>query len=321
MDCVLGLSALHLQYLKQEISPRRAISYRVRAFEGYRKAIERANPNDFPALLACSLLLCALASQTFREPDAKDVFLIDWMIVWRGIGLIVELITPEAMFASGMQMLFNRPRLDLDKAALRIPNNLLFMVTSIKDGDVDFPYRDAYYDTLKYLGALYLELEAGFSPILDLSIITFFTFLPKPFIEVARQRRPRSLIILVYYAVFAKLIDRVWWMEGIADREILGICRMLSDEWLPLLQVPRMAVRVQNKVDLATLLLGNHAWEPSLEEDRPDPRDKTLAILDDYGQEVEYVGRWVTRLTFAPRPGESRDMMETGPHFRGDTVL
>jgi len=79
MDCVLGLSALHLQYLKQEISPRRAISYRVRAFEGYRKAIERANPNDFPALLACSLLLCALASQTFREPDAKDVFLIDWV--------------------------------------------------------------------------------------------------------------------------------------------------------------------------------------------------------------------------------------------------
>jgi hypothetical protein len=302
MNCVLGLSALQLQHFKQEISPARAIAYRARAFEEYRRAIEEANPDTFPALMACSLLLTALASQMFREEDAKPLYIIDWMTVWRGIGLIFDMVKREALFASGMAMLFYRPTVDLDTSAKHIPNNLLFMVTSIKDDDMDHPYVQEYYDTLKYLGALYMELSHGFTPILDLRIITFFTFLPKLFVEIARQRRPRALVIIAHYLVFAKLVA-VWWMLGISDREICNIERLLGRDWSSLLRIPSMAVDLRGKLDIVRLLLNNHQWEPPAEDEQSqDGQTSCSTLVDDEGYEIKFAGDFVYRLTSRDRP-------------------
>lgn len=301
MNCLLGLTVLHLQYLGQpDVVPApRAIAYRARTFEGYRRAIEAADPSTYPALLACSLLLCALSSQMFREPDTKPLYVVDWMMVWRGIGLIIDLIRPQALVDSGMQVLFHRPRLDLDSSAAKIPNNLLFMVSSIPLGDPDFEHRDTYYDTLKYLGSLYGELEAGFSPILDLRLVTFFTFVPKNFITVARMHRPRALVILAHYLAFTKVIDRVWWMENIADREIRNICDLLdssssntTNPWTSLLHVPRTVVQLTSKYDIARVLLNNSSWDDPdavnrYEGPTLDPRVQTLTWVDDTGKEVD----------------------------------
>jgi len=181
MNCLLGLSALQLQDVDPDVSPERAIVYRAKAFEGYRRAVEEARPETYAALLATSLLLTALSSQMFRDPDARPLYIIDWMVVWRGIGLIVNLISPEALVDSGLSQLFSRPPIDLDASTTHIPNNLLFMISSIKEGDADFEHVDTYYETLKYLGSLYLELnENRFGPILDLRIIVWFTFVSCP---------------------------------------------------------------------------------------------------------------------------------------------
>lgn len=213
MDCILGLSALHMQSLHMTVPASKAITYRARAFSGYRRAIERADPKDFPALLACSLLLCMLSSEAFREPDMKPLYIIDWMVLWRGIGLIMDIIPIETLVSSGLEKLFSRPAFNLNQTALHIPNNLFFMITSIKEDDEDYPYIEAYYSTLKFLGGLYLELETGFSPVLSMRIITWFTFLPKPFIELGRKRRPRALVILAHYLSFLKMVEGVWWSK------------------------------------------------------------------------------------------------------------
>lgn len=215
MDCILGLSALHMQSLSLHVPVSKAITHRARAFSGYRKAIERADPKDFPALLACSLLLCMLSSEAFREPDTKPLYIIDWMVLWRGIGLIMDIIPIETLVSSGLEKLFSRPAFNLNQTALHIPNNLFFMITSIKENDEDYPYVEAYYTTLKFLGGLYLELETGFSPVLSMRIITWFTFLPKPFIELGRKRRPRALVILAHYLSFLKMVEGVWWSKYI----------------------------------------------------------------------------------------------------------
>jgi hypothetical protein len=297
MHCVMGLSAAHLQHLKQDVSPQRAVAYRARAFEGYRQAIQMAKPKDHPALLACSLLMTALSSQMFREPDGKPLYIIDWMQLWRGIGVIVELISPQSIVESGLAVLFYRPPMDLEKCSRYIPNNLLFMVTSIAPGDDDYEYQNIYYEALQYLGSLYMELEKGFSPILDLRVVTFFTFIPKSFIPLARDLRPRALILLAHYAAFAKLNQKIWWMDGIANREIPYICNMLGDEWEHLLRIPRKVTLTENKVEIATIIIDNHNWAPGEEdlyEKNRDPRIKTdLKLINDVGQEAMVVdGEW-----------------------------
>lgn len=285
MDCILGLSALHMQALNMTVPLSKAITYRARAFAGYRQAIEKADPKHFPALLACSLLLCALSSELFREGDTKPLYIIDWMVVWRGIGLIFDIIPGESFYESGLDKLFARPSFDLNKAALNIPTNLFFMITSIKEGDEDYPYINAYYDTLKFLGGLYLELENGFSPLLSLRVITWFTFLPKPFIELARKLRPRVLVILAHYLPFLKMIENVWWLVGISDRGIQDIIDHLGPKWQSMLNVPRTAMQLCDRVELAKLIKGNHAWEPATDKAEDVPE---MLIINDDGEEVAY---------------------------------
>lgn len=266
MDCLMGLSALQMQGLKQDISPQRVLTYRARAFAGYRKAIEAANPDDFPALLACSLLMTALSSQVFREDDLKPLYIIEWMQVWKGIGLIVEIISPQSIQDSGLAVIFYRPPVDIEKSSRHIPNNLLFMVTSITAEDADYEHQHIYYETLQYLGSLYMELNHGFGPMLDLRTVTWFTFVPRDFTPLAKMHHPRALIILAYYCCFAKLNRSVWWMQGIANPEIDHICKIMGDEWEHLLRIPQKVRLAEEKLDIAKIITENHNWTPEEED-------------------------------------------------------
>ncbi|OIW27743.1 hypothetical protein CONLIGDRAFT_448959 [Coniochaeta ligniaria NRRL 30616] len=300
MNTVLGITAQHLKFLNIPVPESKAIAYRANAFAGYRKAIEEAKPETFPALLAASLLLCAVSTAQFRDDENRPLYILDWILVWRGIGLIIELVKPDILFRSGLESLFFRPPIDLNTSALHIPSNLLFMVTSLKEGDEDFPNIAVYYDTLKYLGALYRELLNGFSGIFDLRIITFYTFLPRAFIDLARGRRPRALVIIAHHLSFVRCVGGPWWMAGIADREIDNVCNLLDSgdesskpptEWTPLLRVPRAVSRLTDRTDMAKVLLDNHAWTPP---PPPPPareeRVKNLGWVDDTGQGIAFEG-------------------------------
>lgn len=289
MDILMSLTAQHMKYLNMPISEERALAYRERAFRGYRHAIETANPGNFNALLPASLFMCAVASTQFREEGTPPLYILDWILVWRGIGMIFDLVRPETMYEAGVAALFSRPPVDINTAALHIPNNLLYMVTSIKPGDEGFHNVDTYYDTLKFLGALYQELsENGYGPVFDLRTITFFTFVRDEFVELARERRPRALVIVAHYLAFAKTIrsETSWWMLGIADSQIDTICDLLGDPWASLLGVPRGVAATEDRDAIARILLNNSAWQPP----KPDGMslEKYNKIVDNSGVEVAF---------------------------------
>ncbi|KAM7209555.1 hypothetical protein V8F20_000293 [Naviculisporaceae sp. PSN 640] len=280
MDCVLALTSMHMDHLRLKdlaIPRTKSILYRARAFEGYRKAVEAGEPSTYPALVCCSLLLCALSSQMFLIEDraVSRLYILNWIIVWRGIGMVLNLTTPKTLGESGLKDLFMRPPINLDLSAMHIPSNLLFMVSSIKPTDPDFSHVEVYYTTLKYLGSLYKELkENGFSPILDLRIITFYTFAPSEFVDLARKKRPRALVIIAHHLAFLKMAKSIWWTAGICDGQIRDVCEYLGDkerdrdkdEWRSLLTVPWAATKMTESEDIGRLLLDNHAWEPNGEK-------------------------------------------------------
>jgi hypothetical protein len=258
MDTIFALSTLHMQHLNQQFDAQRALTYRVRSLHGYRKAIEEANPGDFPALLANSLLLTALSSENFREADGKHLYILDWLVVWKGIILVIKLVSKSTLIESGMKYLFFRPPIDLDRAAAFIPEKLLVMISTIKPGDPDYSYKEAYYETLKYLGSLYMDLVQGPSSLMSLRVITIFTFVPREFIDIARSLQPRALVILAYFATFFKLVQsHIWWVEGVGDRTIRDICTHIGLEWYDLLRAPFMALETQTSVQLASIILAD----------------------------------------------------------------
>ncbi|KAI5457252.1 hypothetical protein BGZ63DRAFT_417012 [Mariannaea sp. PMI_226] len=287
MDSLFALSSLHMQSLNQEYNPSRALAYRARSFEGYRRAVEAAHPESYAALIANSLFLTALSSQVFREPDAKELYILDWMVVWRGIGLVIDLMGVENLFQTGMYALFERPPIDLEKASANIPNHLLFMVSSIKPDDMDYEEVETYHETLKYLGSLYMNLRKGFTPVMALRVITWFTFLPRRFVELCRQRRPRALVVVAYYAAFLKLIRSIWWLEGVGQRSLLDLCNFLNPTWEHLLHVPRAAIEVDDELELVRAIFQDPQWaSPPLVDDL-DP-SSGITVVDDTGRPVAW---------------------------------
>ncbi|KAK0651376.1 hypothetical protein B0T16DRAFT_403774 [Cercophora newfieldiana] len=268
LDGILGLTAMHMNFLGNvDVSPAIASMYRARAMAGYRAAIEAADPQTFPALLASSIIVCGLASAEFRGPDAKPLFVLDWLAFWRGIALMIQLTRVQTVITSGLAVLFYRPQIDLSKTPTHLPSNLLFMVSSIRPNDPDYPHVNVYYTFLKYLGALYRALDIeGFGPKLTLRIITFLSFSTEAFIELARERRPRAAIIVAHYLVFLKIVrETLWWVSDVSDREIHNIAGLVGLGPLSeFMRVPKAAIGVSDKVELGRLLLETPTWEPPI---------------------------------------------------------
>ncbi|KAF1811473.1 hypothetical protein P152DRAFT_57145 [Eremomyces bilateralis CBS 781.70] len=314
MDCLLATSALQLQLLNQDIQPSRAVRYRVRALEGYRMAINKARPETFPALIACSLLITNLSSQMFREESTSELHIVDWMVVWRGISLMIDMVSPRRLWELGMAELFLRPSIDLNEAAFHIPSDLLSVISSIKMDDPEYSDIGTYYTTLKYLGSLYSALSEGLSPIVTLRILTWSTFIPEAFVELGRQRQPRALIILAHYLIFMKTIDDLWWVKGIGDREIGGILHYLGDAWSQQLAMPRLALSMDNRLDVARLLLNNENWESPTGYKRDyesrDSPTQTFPLVDNQGKRTTSIpthpGALYPSVSSSPPPWDTR---------------
>ncbi|KAF5604918.1 sterol regulatory element-binding ECM22 [Fusarium subglutinans] len=289
MDSLFGLASLHMQSLQLSHDPARALTYRARSFEGYRLAVEKAQPETFPALLANSLLLTALSSQNFRDEDGKKLYLIDWMIVWRGIGLVIDLMGVEKLIDSGLYCLFNRPSVDVEQATNHIPACLVSMLNSIEPSDPDFLNVETYYETLQFLGSLYQNLHDGFGPIMMLRIITWFTFVPRNFVQLARELRPRALIILAYYAAFLKFPSDVWWIKNVGNRSLRDLCEHIGPEWQQYLLVPHMARLVEGELELGRVLFEDPNWSPQKPNSlRLDPT-ASVTLVDEKGRRVEWI--------------------------------
>ncbi|KAL2149503.1 hypothetical protein VTH82DRAFT_8154 [Thermothelomyces myriococcoides] len=312
MDTILGLSAMHIDHLgvkSMGISRSVELQYRARAFEAFRKAVEAADPSTYPALLITSLFLCCLSTHVFRGEEARPFAILDWMNLWRGIGIIIGLIRSrnEQLNDTRLDSLLFRPSVDLDASSPWIPNQLLVMISSIKEGDPDFPLFGEYYKALQLLGSLYRELSNGISPLLLLRVVTFFTFFPSSLVEPAREMRPRVLVIIAHYLIFTRFkAHHTWWIEDIAQYEIPNICSFLGPEWEDLLRLPMASLYAEDNTALARLLLGDPSWRPpSRAEQLPAPsldEERELAIRaikaeeDSPGKAKYYLGQHVCKL-------------------------
>ena len=285
MDTIFALSCLHLEALSDNADKSRTIAYRARSYEGYRTAIAEADPVNFPALIANSLLVTALSSQVFRDPYGQDLYILDWMVVWRGIRLIRSMVSAPSYSDSGLDGLFCRPTINLDDAAHEIPNHLLFMVTAIKPDDDDHLHIQIYHEALKYLATLYYHLRKGMDTLVVLRIITWLTYMPDGYVELARLKRPRALIIMAHYALFLKLTVETWWFRGIGDRSLRDLCKAIGPEWDHFMIVPHEALEEDDLLKLCKLILQDESYTfPP-----PGHAQKTVETGEVGGKYISYV--------------------------------
>lgn len=61
--------------------------------------------------------------------------------------------------------------------------------------------------------------------------LAFPATVSKRFLELAGQRQPRALAILASFFALLKTLDHVWWLQGMARREVLGIVSLFNSDY------------------------------------------------------------------------------------------
>jgi hypothetical protein len=132
------------------------------------------------------------------------------------------------------------------------------MLQEIRPLDPDFPMIKFYCEALDVLGKLYASLKQdGLTPAFYIRVVCWPSFLTEEFATCAKEQRPRALIILAHYLTFIKIVSGLWWIEGIGERDIAAIGRILGPMWFPYLNVPLQAIKMDSQEEVANLLLAS----------------------------------------------------------------
>jgi hypothetical protein len=61
--------------------------------------------------------------------------------------------------------------------------------------------------------------------------LAFPATVSRRFIELLEERRPRALAILACFFALLKSMDSVWWLQGMARREVLGVVSLFNSDF------------------------------------------------------------------------------------------
>ncbi|KAK0673454.1 hypothetical protein QBC41DRAFT_311568 [Cercophora samala] len=314
MNTCLAMAAQHINRAggrnDMQIPPSKELTYRVRALESFRKAVEKAEASTYPALIACAFLLTGLSTYIFRNNNdgPTSLVILDWMTIWRGIGAIIDVTKLPTLAQSGLLPLIFRPDIDLKNSIDHVPAYLLALADT--QDPLDTPWLAGYQEGLQVLGSLYKELkETGHNSHMFIwRVMTFFTFMGREFVTSAHHRRPPALIMIAHYLAFTAIIsDRVWWLEDMGPHQIPRIWNIVAGMGPPQtallrtqpLEIPIRCLDPMSSDERARLMLQDPTWTHP-----PDPPGEMPVTYD--SAERDYLNTKMLR-------GQSRSPSVSSP--------
>lgn len=61
--------------------------------------------------------------------------------------------------------------------------------------------------------------------------LSFPATVSRRFVELLEERRPRALAVLACFFALLKSLENVWWLQGMARREVLGVAALFSGDY------------------------------------------------------------------------------------------
>ncbi|KAK5220710.1 hypothetical protein LTR72_007332 [Exophiala xenobiotica] len=231
----VDFSQLHRAYLNLAISEER-------------DALSSLGPSNSDALGLTSILLSIMSTCLLSDAPTSDETEYFPPIQWLTLAGAVQTVFQAAIpfLPEGAMMSYLRASREpnfRDKNMLFDPNNAIPFSRVLDFEDPEHPFVDhaeteptitneAYQGSLALIGSIYNAVRAGEPEhYLCMRVVAFGPLLPKPFVRLLAQKRPRAMVILAHYMVFVKYIDSYWWFKGRAEKEILGIQTSLPEKW------------------------------------------------------------------------------------------
>lgn len=121
--------------------------------------------------------------------------------------------------------------------------------TAASDVRTEQTVQDAYQKAIAFLGGLHNAIKVPQQRRrICVRVIAFGHTVPKTFVDLLAEKRPRAVAILGNYMAFVKCIDHYWWFRSRAERELSGIQSILPQRWHWALEWPMAVVQDREQI-------------------------------------------------------------------------
>lgn len=245
MDALLSAAALHMSKLNPE-KAEFADAHR-KYFESaviyQRQAVNIINPDNADAICLAALLISFQAlvmppeSRTYSPPSG-------WLDLATGNAMLFRSAWSWLKESKRILAIVDaEPNLQKfnEKCWEEYPDifpphieSISPMLLEFQDSSEDLnPERTSVYKwTLGYVGLTLQLIESDEDPSKVRRVLSAFgAMVPGIFKILVKKRQPRALVILAHYFSIMKAVDDVWWLRGVAEREVFGIQSLLPERW------------------------------------------------------------------------------------------
>ncbi|KAL9109107.1 MAG: hypothetical protein Q9227_006198 [Pyrenula ochraceoflavens] len=206
------------------------------------RVVAQLSKENADAICFASMLILMNAFATLQERSIEPYSPpVAWLQLGRGASSVFKValsLIQDHDAARIIPVVNAGPEFDLNNEAVYSDQNrkpfasLLRMDIASEEEIWDNENREAYEQTLGYLGSIQRAISEKETVVsLCRRLLAFAILIPKRFIELLDQQRPRALVILAHYFGLMAKVDGVWWIGNSAQREIRGIQNILSPTW------------------------------------------------------------------------------------------
>jgi hypothetical protein len=208
------------------------------AIRQQREALADLNSANADAVCLTSILLSVVALKLLPEDSTTPHYSppIQWLQMAHAINTVVQaslpFLPPNCVMRRAMahnEPDFNDQRNIFDFEHIQPFRAILdFSGNQTSDSEENATYNLA----VSYMAAIFRGIQAN-DPHRQIArrLMSTGPVLPKLFLELIEQRRPKALVILAYVMCMIKYVDDYWFFRGMAEHEVYGIRSTLPNEW------------------------------------------------------------------------------------------
>lgn len=214
------------------------------AIQQQREALKNLNGRNADAVCLNSVLLSVIAVKLLPdqhnqeyEPPAQ------WLSMAHAISTCVQACQPVLPANSPMRRFMSLIDPDFrDREAIFNPSLIQPFQAILDFPDTPFSNEEetiTYNMALAYVGGIYRAIQNR-DPHRQIArrILALGPMLPKQFITLVGEKRPRALVIIAYVMSMTKYVDNYWFFRGTGEHEVYGIQSILPSQWQWTMQWP-----------------------------------------------------------------------------------
>lgn len=244
LDILLGVSAHHLQLLDPTDIPMASAAsiYFNRGLRTCNAMLSQIDESS--CLLFASSILIALQSVLSRqELSCRDKYIVPiaWFRALRGVNVVASASRPYIMDSKFSALLLDPPQIPVDIIQQDATFTGLWVALA---GIAELEYTEVYERAFEYLHWVYILSQNGeeiFS--LRRKLLAFPSRVSPLFISLLETSDPGALAITAYFFGMIPLVDEIWWLQGMAKREILGLLTIVPEDWIWVMEWPLKQVQ------------------------------------------------------------------------------